>query len=165
MRPVSILCVGVTALLCACSPSEQTAGPQPEAATAESSAPSDAVQSRPLEGAIAGPLPSAEEGQDQTPPSAAIRYTCENGKMVSATYVESGALEQRLNLEVGGQEYGLGLTRAASGERYETDDILPSGKKLVWWSKGNSAMLIEHDPKDPEGNSDQIVNCSEIAKG
>ena len=105
-----------------------------------------------------------QEGQDEVAPAPAIRYTCENGKTAIAHYVESGAGVQRLNLEVGGQEFGLGQAMSASGARYETDTALPSGRKLVWWSKGNSAMLIEHDPQDAEGDSDLIVNCKEASK-
>lgn len=135
----------------------------PSAAAAPVDRPADAAKAtNAAASASAGP-DSGESGRDEQPGSKAnrwIRYACENGKTVRAQYVESGALQQVANLEIGGKLIGLSETRAASGSRYEADQGLSSGKKLIWWTKGASAMLIE----STAGSADEsIVNCQEAA--
>lgn len=107
-----------------------------------------------------------DSGQDEPPPAktpAQIRYSCENGKTVIAEYVESGAMQQVANLDIGGKLIGLSESRSASAARYETDEGLTPGKTLVWWTKGDSAMLIESVPGDADGASETVVNCNQVS--
>lgn len=94
---------------------------------------------------------------------AQVRYSCENGQTVLAEYVESDTMQQVVNLEVGGKLLGLSETRSASGARYETDQGLSPGKKLIWWTKGDTAMLIESPAGDTDGSGETMINCNQIS--
>ncbi len=105
-------------------------------------------------------------GQDEVQPANKrdrIRYSCENGKSVIAEYVESGAMQQVANLEIDGKLIGLSEARSASGARYETDEGITPSKKLIWWTKGETAMLIESLAGDVDGSSETVINCDQVS--
>ncbi len=87
--------------------------------------------------ALAGPGPgrlTVSEGK-------AVRYACENGDRILATYYElsDGSLSFVKVRLPGGKVYTLPQALSASGARY-TDD-----RELVWWTKGDSAFAEVRD--------------------
>lgn len=78
----------------------------------------------------------AEEMPSQT-------YRCERGAQVQATYLNPG---ERSFAVVGfeGRQMAFEIAQSASGARY-----LSADGQFVWWTKGNTAMLI-HGAGDQE---------------
>ena len=81
-----------------------------------------------------------------------------------ARYANSGAVNATVDLDVAGAKRQLTQGMSASGARYETDNGLTRGKKLVWWSKGDGAMLIESDADDKDDTTETVVNCDPTAE-
>jgi membrane-bound inhibitor of C-type lysozyme len=72
--------------------------------------------------AAAALLPSACQ---QARPDAWITYRCADGRLVEASYVDSG----HAVLRIGGRPYRLAIARSASGARYVGDG-------WQWWTRG-----------------------------
>ena len=98
---------------------------------------------------------------DATP---VTRYSCEDGRAVLARYANTGAVNATVDLDIAGIKRQLAQGVSASGARYETDQGISPGRKLVWWSKGDGAMLIESDLDNQDGATDKTVNCDQTAE-
>ena len=85
-------------------------------------------------------------------------------KTQPARYINSGVVNAIVDLDIAGTRRQLVQGVSASGARYESANGLTSGRTLVWWSKGDGAMLIESDPGDKDGANDRIVNCDATAE-
>lgn len=72
---------------------------------------------------------------------ATVRYGCERGVEIAASYVNAGS-DGAAVIQVEGRQVALLLAPSASGARY----AWPSdGSGYVWWTKGNEAMLLWRD--------------------
>ncbi|HOI73472.1 MAG TPA: MliC family protein [Syntrophales bacterium] len=87
--------------------------------------------------ALAGPGP----GRLTVSGGMAVRYACENGDRVLATYYQlsDGSLSFVKVRMPDGKVYTLPQALSASGSRY-TDD-----RELVWWTKGDLAFAEVRD--------------------
>ena len=86
-------------------------------------------------------LPAAVFGADVT----TVRYGCDRGAQVVATYLNAG--EQSFAV-VGfeGRQLGFVIGTSASGARYVSSD---PAQPYVWWTKGDTAILL-HGTGDAE---------------
>jgi membrane-bound inhibitor of C-type lysozyme len=75
-----------------------------------------------------------------------VRYKCERGVEVPATYVNA-AEGSVVVLNVEGQQITLRHVPAASGARYEWPS---DGSGYVWWTKGAEASLFWKDAEKGE---------------
>ena len=82
-----------------------------------------------------------------------LRYTCDRGVDLPATYVNS-AEGSLVVIHVEGRQITLVADPAASGARYGWPS---GGSSYVWWTKGNEATLYW---KTPEGEAPLLI-CAE----
>jgi len=68
-------------------------------------------------------------------------YVCEKDLPITAIYGTNLAGQPDVALIVQGRNFNLTQTVSASGARYAGADGLEPGMGLVWWVKGNTAML------------------------
>lgn len=97
-------------------------------------------------GQKAAPAPEAPAVTAPQPPSLAkamrtVAYTCEKDLPITAIYGTDAAGQPDVALIVRGDDYRLTPTEAASGTRYATAQGLEPGLGLIWWVKGDEAML------------------------
>lgn len=65
------------------------------------------------------------------------RFTCDGGKTIDATFVNSGGGSVKLVLS-DGRAMTLPQTRSGSGARYASH-----GERIVFWNKGDTAFVDE----------------------
>lgn len=71
-----------------------------------------------------------------------VRYLCERGIEVPATYVHGDEIEPVAVIHVEGSQVTLVLEPSASGARYGWPS---GGSNYVWWTKGDAATLYWRD--------------------
>ena len=71
-----------------------------------------------------------------------VRYLCERGVEVPVTYVNAEGAESVAVLNVEGGQITLIREVSGSGARYGWPS---GGSNYVWWSKGDTAMLLWRD--------------------
>lgn len=81
------------------------------------------------------------------------RYACDRGVIVPVTYVSDGETSVVV-LAVDGGQFSLYAEEAASGARYGWPS---DGSGYVWWSKGDTAMLLWKD--DTGAETPVLPNC------
>ena len=94
--------------------------------TAEEETPADVV---------AEPVPTLAQATES------VAYVCEKDLPITAIYGTNLAGNPDVALIVQGRNYNLEQTKSASGARYAGPDGLEPGMGLVWWTKGETAML------------------------
>jgi membrane-bound inhibitor of C-type lysozyme len=73
-------------------------------------------------------------------PIATVKYACNGGKTIDATYYE-----EKVDLTLSdGRSVSLPQAMSGSGTRYANAD-----ESFVFWSKGNDAFVTEGDPDNP----------------
>lgn len=86
-------------------------------------------------------------GTTATASTASVRYLCESGVQVLASYPDTDSAV----IEYQGQIYRLQIAVSASGARYVDDDI-------EWWTKGtgkgSTATVFEHEA---DGSSGRLI--------
>jgi membrane-bound inhibitor of C-type lysozyme len=82
-------------------------------------------------------------------------YSCDNGISLTVAYGVDG----NASLTTGGRTLTLKGVPAASGSKYHAAAGLSPGKSLTWWTKGDSAMLIQGPKGAREGAGETTVNC------
>lgn len=84
-----------------------------------------------------------------------VRYACDRGAQVVATYLNAG--DQSFAV-VGfeGRQLGFEIGTSASGARYVSSD---PAQPYVWWTKGDTAMLL-HGTGDAEAMI--YGDCAEV---
>ncbi len=70
-----------------------------------------------------------------------VAYVCEKDTPITAIYGTNLQGQPDVALIVQGRNFNLVQTIAASGARYAGPDGLEPGMGLVWWTKGETAML------------------------
>ena len=85
-------------------------------------------------------MPTCAAAQDFT----TLRYTCDRGVTVPATYV-NGADQSLVVIHVDGNQITLVNEVSASGARYGWPS---DGSGYVWWTKGDEATLYCKTPED-----------------
>jgi membrane-bound inhibitor of C-type lysozyme len=83
---------------------------------------------------------SADESNAATDDAVTTHYSCDNSMTVDAAYDPGG---RSVELTVNGKVLTLSSVVAASGSKYHSDAGLVPGMSLTWWTKGDSAMLIQ----------------------
>lgn len=80
--------------------------------------------------------PAATAGQS-------VAYKCDGAGdlQITAVYGTNAEGKPDVSLFIRGQEFALAETQAASGARYASADGLEDGMGLIWWTKGDEAML------------------------
>jgi membrane-bound inhibitor of C-type lysozyme len=73
--------------------------------------------------------------------SKSVAYTCEKDLPITAVYGTDLEGNPDVALVVQGQSFNMAETVSASGARYATADGLNPGMGLVWWEKGETALL------------------------
>jgi membrane-bound inhibitor of C-type lysozyme len=71
-----------------------------------------------------------------------VRYLCERGVEIPATYVNADGMESVAVIHVEGEQITLSLEPSASGARYGWPS---GGSNYVWWTKGDAATLYWRD--------------------
>lgn len=79
-----------------------------------------------------------------------LRYGCERGAMVWATYI-NGDEGSFAVIHVEGQQVALGQVISGSGAKYAQ---APDGAGYVWWTKGDEAFLMW---EDAHNNTDETL--------
>lgn len=106
--------------------------------------------------AVAGTIEN-EADADATPEDGDLtRYSCENGTTVLVLYGEDDGTAR---LTVAGKTMALLSVTAASGAKYSTDDGITAGQSLTWWTKGDSAMLIQTPLRAAPESKESTTNC------
>ena len=85
-------------------------------------------------------MPTLAAAQDFT----TLRYACDRGVTVPATYV-NGADQSLVVIHVDGNQITLVNEVSASGARYGWPS---DGSGYVWWTKGDEATLYWKTPED-----------------
>jgi membrane-bound inhibitor of C-type lysozyme len=75
------------------------------------------------------------------------KFTCDAGKTIAATFVNTGAGSVKLALS-DGRSMTLPQTRSGSGARYAN-----KGETVVFWNKGDTAFI-------DEGGKTTYQNCA-----
>ena len=75
-----------------------------------------------------------------------VRYGCERGAEIPASYINAGD-DAAVVITVEGRQIALLISQSASGARYEWPS---DGSGYVWWTKGGEAMLLWRDAKGEE---------------
>ncbi len=73
--------------------------------------------------------------------SRSVAYTCEKDLPITAIYGTDLMGNPDVALIVKGQNFNMAQTVSASGARYATAQGLDAGMGLVWWEKGETAVL------------------------
>lgn len=71
-----------------------------------------------------------------------LRYQCERGVEIVATYVNSSDGSSAAVINAEGRQIALEISRSASGARYAAPS---GGPGYVWWTKGNEGTLFWSD--------------------
>ena len=115
------------------------------------------------------PEPAAEQAAPAAPaaPSLAtasrsVAYTCEKDLPITAVYGTNAEGKADVALVVQGQSFTLVEAVSASGARYVTAQGLEPGMGLVWWTKGDTAMLqqVPADRIDDLSAPQTIKTCT-----
>jgi membrane-bound inhibitor of C-type lysozyme len=115
--------LGALALLVACGPTETT----PDKAAA------DLSRARPLEELPTNPNVTATR---------TAAFQCEGDFQVTAIYGTGPEGEADVALVIMGQSLRLQQTEAASGVRYQGIPGLQPDDGIVWWERGEEALLM-----------------------
>ncbi len=123
--PTRAISLGIALMLAACGKQAETPAPTETAET-----PTVVV------------APDATAGQS-------ISYKCDGtgDLQITAVYGTDAAGLPDVALFIRGQDFALSSTPAASGARYASADGLEDGMGLIWWTRGEEAML-QQAPSD-----------------
>jgi membrane-bound inhibitor of C-type lysozyme len=90
-----------------------------------------------------------------------VAYVCEKDTPITAIYGTNLEGQPDVALIVQGRNFNLVQTEAASGARYAGPDGLAPGMGLVWWTKGETAMLqqVPVDKLDDMAAPQTIRTC------
>lgn len=101
--------------------------------------------------------PDASAGQS-------VSYKCDGSGdlQITAVYGTDAAGSPDVVLFIRGQDFALSSTPAASGARYASPDGLEDGMGLIWWTKGEEAMLQQapSDQVDDTAAGQTIRTCT-----
>ncbi|MGQ5702468.1 MliC family protein [Sandaracinobacteroides sp. A072] len=97
---------------------------------------------KPAEEAPAEPV-AAEAAPSLATATRSVGYSCDKDLPVTAVYGTNAEGQSDVSLVIKGQNFNLVQTVAASGSRYASPQGLEPGKGLIWWEKGDEAMLQE----------------------
>ncbi len=95
--------------------------------------------------APAAPVAAADPGKASA--THTVAFTCEGDMAVTAIYGTNREGNEELALIIQGDDFRLAPTPAASGVRYASPDGAVAGKGIIWWEKGNEALL-QQAPSD-----------------
>jgi len=112
--------------------------------------------------ALAAFLPACSAARPAAPPKAASltqSYSCEDGRMIRATYVGNDSDTPTVRLAIGDRELELPQTPSGSGARYQAE---VAGQTFQWLTKADQSTLIVAQSNDPASANEQLTNCTAI---
>jgi membrane-bound inhibitor of C-type lysozyme len=84
------------------------------------------------------------------------RYTCEDGRTITASYLGNESATPVVRLAIGEEVLLLSQAVAGSGVRYESTG---PGGKVQWLTKADQGILVVADANGSEEPGEQITNC------
>jgi membrane-bound inhibitor of C-type lysozyme len=90
-----------------------------------------------------------------------VQYACENGWRVAAQYVIDPTGVPLAVVRIEGKQRTLASAMSASGARYLTREGLEPDTRLVWWTKGDEALVLTGASDLPEFEEDLVTRCLE----
>lgn len=146
-----LLAAPVLLALAACgSGSNDTAaaGDQPNEATVEATM---ANETSGLDNELERDAQADENADAKGQEGVTYSYTCKDGSQVDAIY---GTDDGTARVTIGKKTFAMLTVQAASGSKYHSDEGLSAGKPLTWWTKDNTAMLIQAEGTPAEKKTD-----------
>lgn len=97
----------------------------------------------------------------ERPASRTVRYTCDGGQIISATYLDHGSRGPTfVVLDWNGQTYGLAPAVSASGARYAgLYGPTVADRGLEWWEAKGEATLSVFTGKDFADTRALLTRC------
>lgn len=93
------------------------------------------------------------------PAPAVVRYACEGGRKVRATYLGNDTDTPSVRLEIDGAAYLLPQAISGSGARYESSQDKMADKRRSWYTKGKDAVFTESAWS--EVDDETVLRCLE----
>jgi membrane-bound inhibitor of C-type lysozyme len=107
-------------------------------------------------------LPACPAARPAAPPQAASltqSYSCEDGRMIRATYVDNDSDTPSVRLAVGERALELPQAPSGSGAQYLAE---VAGQTFQWLTKADQGTLIVAQSDGPGSAKEQITNCTAI---
>jgi membrane-bound inhibitor of C-type lysozyme len=106
--------------------------------------------------AAVGPMTVGENAMAAPPsPHLHVRYRCDDGRVVEATYPRDPAGRGAI-LTIDGRRIAFATALSADGARYIANESVHARRRVQWWIKGDDATLSEA----PIGQGDEIAGAS-----
>jgi membrane-bound inhibitor of C-type lysozyme len=87
------------------------------------------------------PEPAAPPAPTLATAERSVAYVCERDLPITAIYGTDLEGQPDVALVIQGRDFRLRQTEAASGARYATEAGLEAGMGLIWWDRGEDALL------------------------
>lgn len=107
-------------------------------------------------------LPACFAARPAAPPKAASltqTYSCEDGRIVRATYVGNDSDTPSVRLAIGERALELPQAPSGSGAQYRAE---VAGQTFQWLTKADQGTLIVAQSDGPGSAKEQITNCTAI---
>ena len=110
---------------------------------------------------LVGACSTVPDPQQPTEQQRAVRYVCDGGKTITATYLREGNRGTSfVVLDWNGQEYGLAQAVSGSGARYAgLNGPTVADHGLQWWEAKGRATLGAFTGKDFFETRPLLTNC------
>lgn len=89
--------------------------------------------------------------------TARVAYACDDGRMITASYLGNDTDMPVARLTVDGEVLQLSRTESGSGVRYEGAG---TAGQIAWLTKADDGILIVANGNDPGGSNEQVSRCS-----
>lgn len=94
--------------------------------------------------------------------SVVVRYSCDDGRSIRATYLGNNSDKPTVRVEIGDAHYILPQVVSGSGARYEGRTGGPDGTSQTWHSKGSMGVFTESDAPGGNGNAERSTTCQAV---
>jgi membrane-bound inhibitor of C-type lysozyme len=105
------------------------------------------------------PACTAPQKPAATAMSTQVRYSCDDGRTIRASYLGNDTDTPVVRLEIGDELVILPQAVSGSGLRYENSGNMKADRRRAWLSKGSEAFLVESDGAD--GANEVSLLCRE----
>jgi membrane-bound inhibitor of C-type lysozyme len=157
--PIALLVAPILLTGCGTPAPEPTATPSPDPIVNASTSAAD--EPKPGDGLLVGTddlnqsVPAVQHNAGDV--DGPVHYVCGKGL---AVLVHHDLAWDVMRLTIGSATYELNNTVSASGSKYRSENGRAPGKSLIWWSKGDDAMLIEAPVNAaPDSAEETSVDC------
>jgi membrane-bound inhibitor of C-type lysozyme len=106
---------------------------------------------------------TAEAAAPSGPTTTEVDYRCSNGKAVKAVYDNAKSTQAKATLTIDGMTYVTTIAISASGARYTGESAPTAGRRLTWWTKGDTADWYESllSAGDAQGLQ-PVASCTKV---